>query len=98
MLNAAKMGDRTIGVCFCHRNPITVGGTIITGSQDTLINGLPAARLGDTIQADCGHQATIITASFVDLVNGLGQARIGDLGVGCYNCTIITGSPDTFTT
>lgn len=97
MLGIARLGDRTFGVCSCHNTPITVGGSIITGAFSTTVNGLPVARLGDTILADCGHTATIITSSVSTTVEGIGVARLGDQGTGCYVCSITTASPDTLT-
>lgn len=97
MRGLARVGDRTIGTCVCHDVPITVGGTIIVGSSDTFTNNLPQARLGDTVLADCGHTGTIISASSTVFCNNLGVARLGDTTTGCYNATIITASPDTFT-
>ena len=97
MLGVARVGDRTTGVCSCHKSPINVGGTIITGSPDRILDGRPVARLGDTIEADCGHTCTIVTASSSVITNGKGTARLGDKGgAGCYECTIITASTDDF--
>lgn len=94
----ARLGDRTIGTCYCHDTPITVGGTIVESSTDDFVNNRGAARLGDTILADCGHTCVIITASDVSFVNGIPVARLGDLGgAGCYECTIITASEDQHT-
>lgn len=93
MMPVARLGDRTYGTCSIHGPQ---GGTICTGSTDTLTNNMPTARLGDQIIADCGDTATIITSSVVTLANNLGVARLGDLGAGTYECTIVTGSTDTF--
>lgn len=92
-LPVARIGDRTQGVCLQHGPQ---GGTIVTGSTDVFTNNLGTARLGDMIVADCGDIATIITASTVTYANNLGVARLGDLGAGTYECTIVTGSTDTF--
>lgn len=97
MRGLARVGDRTIGTCVCHDTPITVGGTIVMGSPDTFTNNLPQARLGDTVRADCGHTGKIVTASPTVFANYLGVARLGDQTSGCYNATIVTASPDTFT-
>ena len=97
-IGVARIGDRTQGTCFCHPVPISVGGTIVTGSDDTLADNLPVARLGDTVQADCGHTGTIVTASDVTVCNNLGVARLGDSTTGCYVATIVTASSDVLTT
>jgi uncharacterized Zn-binding protein involved in type VI secretion len=95
-MNAARLSDSFYGICFCHTRPRAVYGTIITGSQDTFVNGLFAARLGDTVVGTCGHTGTIVSGSNNSFVNGLPQARLGDAVAGCLNGVIISGSPDTF--
>jgi uncharacterized Zn-binding protein involved in type VI secretion len=95
MSGTARLGDRTIGVCSAHRVPITVGGTIVTASTDTLVNGRGVARLGDLVQTDCGHTSSIITASGDSSANNKGVARLNDsIGAGPYIATIITASED----
>jgi uncharacterized Zn-binding protein involved in type VI secretion len=94
----ARLGDRTIGQCSCHTSTITVGGTIITASPNTIVNGMNVARLGDTVLADCGHTGTIVTSSPTNICNGAGIARLGDRTTGCYVATIITASPNDLTT
>lgn len=94
----ARVGDRTYGICDCHKDPITTYGRIITGSPSFSLNEKDVARLGDRILADCGHEAIIVTASNKQFVDGLGVAMVDDRGEGCYNCVIIEGSPDAFTT
>ena len=94
----ARIGDRTFGSCSVHGS---VGGTIVTGSSNNFINDRRIARLGDTVIADCGHDAVIITASstvFSTLDKGQKVARLGDQVRGSsYIAQIITASPDTFT-
>lgn len=92
MSNIARIGDKTLGTCYAHRTPITVNGTIITGSPTVKSQGFNVARLGDAILSDCGHKSKIVTASSNSRANGLGIAKIGDKGDGVYKCTIITGS------
>ena len=69
---------------------ISHGGQIVTGSDNVLIDGLPAARLGDVVACDLDGEQHIVTASPDVLVNGIGAARIGDR-ISC-NATIVTGS------
>jgi uncharacterized Zn-binding protein involved in type VI secretion len=98
MRAVARLGDKTFGTCTAHVVPISIGGTIITGSADTLVNGLPIARLGDQVLTDCGHTSVIVTADSSTPVNSKpGTARLGDsVGDGPYTATIITASKDTF--
>ena len=97
-IGIARLGDRTHGQCSCHTSTITTGGTIVTASTDTTVNGMVVARLGDIVLADCGHTGTIVTCSQTNTCNGLGIARLGDKTQGCYVATIITASLDDFTT
>lgn len=91
----ARMFDGTFGVCFCHRRPIAVGGRIISGDFNTLLDGRPVARFGDTVKASCGHTGRIISSSTNVLTGSLGVARLGDIGSGCYKFTITSASNET---
>lgn len=80
-LPAARLGDVT-----------SHGGKIISGALHTLVNGLPAARMGDfhACPKD-GHGVTpIVTGSPKYLTEGLPAARIGDK-TAC-GAVIISGS------
>lgn len=93
----ARIGDRTIGTCFAHDPPITVGGTIVSGSGNKTTNTRPTARIGDKVRTDCGHIAEIVSGSPSTTANNRLVARIGDKVSGIYIAEIITGSPDTTT-
>lgn len=94
MPRISRVTDRTRGVCYGHRYPITVGGSIIQGSPDTYANGLKIARIGDMVRADCGHISKIITGSPDVYANGIKVARLGDKVSGIYIATIISASSD----
>ena len=59
----ARVGDRCHGTCHhpSHDSPITVGGTIITGSDKGYDEDRKIARVGDKIANV--YDATIITGS-----------------------------------
>ena len=90
----ARIGDRTIGTCFAHDPPLTIGGTIVSGSPDTTNNNRLDARVGDLVRTDCGHTGTIVSGSASALTNERLVARIGDKITGVYVAEIITGSPN----
>ena len=94
----ARLGDRTHGVCYHPSHiPLTIGGTIITGSPDVITNEKSTARVGDLVLTDCGHIGMIITGSPTEIANERLVARIGDAVETRqpYIATIVTGSPDT---
>ena len=95
----ARLGDRTHGVCYHPSHiPLTIGGTIITGSPDVITNEKSTARVGDLVLTDCGHIGMIITGSpKVDANDNL-VARLEDkvAGKAPYIATIVTASSDTF--
>ena len=93
----ARLGDRTIGICKCHKKPIIVGGTIVSASGDSFTDNRGIARLGDMVRADCGHTGIIISASILTWVDLRGVARMGDKTTGCYTANIITSSSNSFT-
>jgi uncharacterized Zn-binding protein involved in type VI secretion len=92
MPGAARKGDA--GVVHCS------GFVIAGGSGDVTINGLPAARVGDTTTAHlfparkrCGvHTAVIVGGSNSVFINGKPAARAGDPLSGCTR--IAQGSSD----
>src|SRR4030042_3575077 len=97
MPNARVLGSCGEGQCCCHSDPqcIPITGVVISGSPDILINGLPAARIGDLMQGSCGHFGTIISGSSSVFSNGIPAARLGDITQGCLTVTLISGSADT---
>lgn len=95
----ARLGDQTFGICSdsSHNSPISVGGKIITASEDAYANGRGVARLGDRVKSDCDHESVIITASENDFADSRGVARLGDqVGRGPYEAKIITASENSF--
>ncbi|MCK7511774.1 MAG: PAAR domain-containing protein [Desulfobacterales bacterium] len=71
------------------------GGVIVTGALRTVVNGRPAARLGDLHVCPIpGHGVTpIVTGSLDTATEGLPNARIGDI-TAC-GAIIVTGSLNT---
>ena len=70
----------------CPACPHTTVGPIISGSHNVLINGRPAARVGDTgvHAACCGPNTFTISGSSSDvLIDGRRAAKIGDPTTHC---------------
>ena len=92
----ARQTDRTIGTCFAHDPPITVGGTIVTASATVSANGLLLARKDDVVIADCGHVSRIIkSASLVSSTTSaalLATRQSDSVGDGPYRATIVSSS------
>lgn len=91
---AARKGDQGIPHCS--------GYTIAMGSGDVYINGIAAARLGDSVTAhllpgspSCPvHAPSIAQGSGTVYVNNQPMARVGDSVAACTS--IAQGSPDVF--
>jgi uncharacterized Zn-binding protein involved in type VI secretion len=98
MLGVARVTDRTDGTCRhrSHKYPVKVGGTIIVGDPVTFADGLPVARIGDTVMADCGHTSVIVTGSPSTKATNIPFARLGDSVNGDYVATIISASSVVF--
>ncbi len=65
---AARLGD-----------PVGDGDTIAAGSGNVMINGMPAARVGDTTAGHGCFPPTIIqSGSSTVFINGVPAARVGD--------------------
>ena len=83
MPQSARVTDEHRGICG-HGAPCcphSVVGTIVEGSPDTNINGLPAARLGDLVIHNCPHCGIgwVTSSSGTVNINGRGAARLGDV-------------------
>lgn len=87
---AARLTD--LHSCPMTDGPVPhAGGPVITGSFNVFINGLPAARLGDTAMC-VGPTDTIVSGSGTVLINGRPAARVGDRTA--HGGMIILGSPN----
>lgn len=71
------------------------GGTIITGAMRTMVNGRPAARMGDLHVCPIPYHGVtpIITGSLNTITEGRPNARMGDV-TGC-GAVIVGGSLNT---
>jgi uncharacterized Zn-binding protein involved in type VI secretion len=91
---AARLGDKGIPHCSPY--------VIATGNPTVLINGRPAATIGDVSTPhkrpggdSCKtHVAPIITGSTTVLIGGRPAARLGDLLGSCT--AVATGSTNVF--
>ena len=70
---------------------ISHGGMITTASPNWKCNGIPIARVTDSVNCSVHGLQTITTGSPDWSVNGLAMARVGSL-CSC-GATITTGSP-----
>ena len=87
MPSASRINDATSGHgCFPPQ-------TVVAGSSDVLINGIPAARVGDAVTPHTcvvTHPGTIAIGSSTVFINGVPAARIGD-PIDCGS-TLVGGS------
>ncbi len=67
-----------------------VGGPILPPCAPALINGLPAARIGD-IAACVGPPDVIVQGSAIVMIGGMPAARMGDLTA--HGGVIVVASP-----
>jgi len=90
----ARIGDGFSGQCCCHVDPTCIGmsGKIVSGSHNSMCDGIPIARVGDTVVGDCGHTGTIVSGSAITFIDGRPVARVGDSVSGCLIGSIISGS------
>ena len=91
----AKLGDKGIGICTSHSSPISMTGYLITGSTTANVNGKPAARVGDIVLGDCGHEGVMIEGSKSVFIDGKKACGIGDAFAGCFTGTLVGGSYNT---
>ena len=94
MLPSARMGD----VCIVHCSTPFVAA----GSDNVIINGLPAARLGDPVTPHLKpgskycvtHGSVIAVGSSTVFINTRPAAYLGSKLVACT--AVATGSPNVF--
>lgn len=72
---AARMGDMHTCPAFAGIKPHK-GGPILEGSPDVLIEGKPAARVGDKAQCEVGGPDTIVDGAPMVLINGKPAATL----------------------
>lgn len=85
---AARHNDMHICPLFNGNTP-HVGGTIISSAKSVMINGFPAANVGDTCLCT-GSVDSIIVGSGTVLIDGIPAARMGDTTA--HGGTIVIGS------
>ena len=93
----ARQGDSAMGDCLAGHPKYPkpgVGGIITGGSGTTNADGIPVARVGDSVLCLCGfgHTSTIVSGSGTTNADGISVARIGDSVAGPYIATIVSGS------
>ena len=87
----ARLNDICSGTCRYHGQQT---GKIIESSSDVTVNGVGVARVGDKVQANCGHFGTIVDNGLNVYANNKSIARINDTTEGDFTATITTSSSD----
>lgn len=87
---AARVNDMHVCPLFNGPSPHVGGPILPPGSPTVLIEGMPAARMGD--MATCaGPPDTILQGSGTVLIEGRPAARMGDMT--SHGGQIVAGSP-----
>lgn len=91
----ARVNDITVGICCAHSNPscIPMSGLIAQGAPTVNAEGLPVARMNDTIIGACGHTGIVASGAPTRLAEGLPVARVGDSHAGSFTGSVGGGSP-----
>lgn len=93
----ARQNDIVIGDCEIHGKNIK--GRVIGASTNVQVNGRGVARIGDKVEAECGHVSTIVSGSTSEKPNNKPGIAHQNSTVGLpnepYKGRIITGSTDT---
>lgn len=91
---AGTVGSSGAGVCTAHRNPTPYTTTMKGDAVPTvLINKLPAAVVGTTGIATCGHPTTALAGSATVIIGGRPAHRVGDTGANFGPYALVTGVP-----
>jgi len=90
-LPVARLNDLTTGICSAHSTgPIPAVGYVASAAANVTAEGIPVARLGDTVISACGHTGIIASASPSVLVEGNAIARSGELVSGSMNGHLVS--------
>ena len=87
----ARLNDACSGNCRFHGKQ---DGIIVEASSDITVNGLGVARVGDKVQANCGHFGVISDNGFNVKANNKSIARKGDSTEGDFIAQITGSSTD----
>lgn len=87
---AARVTDMHTCPMFTGVVPHVGGPVLPPGAPTVLINGMPAARLGDMLTCS-GPPDTIVMGSSTVLIGGMPAARLGDSTA--HGGVIVAGSP-----
>lgn len=91
---AGTIGSLGAGVCTAHKNPTPYKTTMADKAVPTvLINKLPAAVVGTTGIATCGHPTTALIGSKTVIIGGRPAHRLGDTGANFGPYALVTGVP-----
>ncbi len=93
-MQACRVGDIGIGVCYSHKTPQAITGTIMIGSPNVQINSMSSARFGDPIICSCGHVSILIPLIMNVTSNSIPQCVVGDIFTGPATGSLIIGSPN----
>lgn len=96
MPQIVRTRDLFVGVCVCHRTPVSMAGILITGASKSVCEGLPISRIGDIGIGFCGHPTLLITGASKSVCEGSSISRIRDLVGGCIIGTMVTGAAKSF--
>ena len=92
------MAFNPVDAHYCPACPHPVIGPAISGSPDTLVNGLAVLRIGDPgVHAACcnANMWVCMTGSGTVTVNDISVCRLGDLTAHCGGVgTLVMGSQD----
>lgn len=91
--NISRLGDTATGVCAVHG---PVPGEITSSASKSKCEGVLIARVGDTVEASCGHTGVIDKGSSSVLTEGAETARIADTFSGIYSGEIVGGASKSF--
>lgn len=94
MPSVSKVGDIGVGVCPCHKSPVSYTTVFATGASSVPTNGQATANLTTIGVATCGHPTVVLSVSGTVTAEGTGVHRVGDAGANCGGYTAITGSGD----
>ena len=92
MSGVCKVGDMGVGICPCHKSPVSYTTVFVSGAGSVNTNGSPTCNLTTVGGASCGHPTVVLTVSGTVNAEGTGVHRLGDLGANCGNYTATTSS------
>lgn len=87
----ARHGDIAMGICPCHKKPVSWIAHWVS-TTTVLTEGQPRVNMSCVAISSCGHMVVPITGSSTVFIQGSQSHRVGDTAQNCGMGVTMTGA------